>query len=388
MASEDLQRLMHAVLDGQASPDEARALEARLAADPDAQAEFEAWRSLFGQLRHVPQADAPADLLPSIRAALRPHQLSAPSSVIEHGLHNNRSFGILSTLRRLLWPAPSEEFGRMSINRKLVAGGAFAAVAVGIAAIVFDYPPKSQDVMGTIAPAERYRAPQAGAEAVKLGDQTIAQLMQSDAFDRIVKDPELSAFAKQSAVRDLARVLQKNADASRVLVGAIDVSRATVQDIDLAKTVLADADLSRSVLAEMIVADRVKLDKAAVAELKMERARAADAVAVDRAAVDRAAVDRAAVDRAAVDRAAVDRAVLERALLAQPEAALMMLRKVDVARLALEKADLARVIVANAEASRVLMSTDVAARALSSADAQRMMQSIEASRSQMERASR
>jgi len=383
MASEDLQRLMHAVLDGQASPDEARALEARLAADPDARAEFEAWRSLFGQLRHVPQADAPADLLPSIRAALRPHQLSAPSSVIEHGLHNNRSFGILSTLRRLLWPAPSEEFGRMSINRKLVAGGAFAAVAVGIAAIVFDYPPKSQDVMGTIAPAERYRAPQAGAEAVKLGDQTIAQLMQSDAFDRIVKDPELSAFAKQSAVRDLARVLQKNADASRVMLGAIDVSRATVQDIDLAKTVLADADLSRSVLAEMIVADRVKLDKAAVAELKMERARAADAVAVDRAAVDRAAVDRAAVDRAAVDRA-----VLERALLAQPEAALMMLRKVDVARLALEKADLARVIVANAEASRVLMSTDVAARALSSADAQRMMQSIEASRSQMERASR
>lgn len=378
MASEDLQRLMHAVLDGQASPDEARALEARLAADPDARAEFEAWRSLFGQLRHVPQADAPADLLPSIRAALRPHQLSAPSSVIEHGLHNNRSFGILSTLRRLLWPAPSEEFGRMSINRKLVAGGAFAAVAVGIAAIVFDYPPKSQDVMGTIAPAERYRAPQAGAEAVKLGDQTIAQLMQSDAFDRIVKDPELSAFAKQSAVRDLARVLQKNADASRVMLGAIDVSRATVQDIDLAKTVLADADLSRSVLAEMIVADRVKLDKAAVAELKMERARAADAVAVDRAAVDRAAVDRAAVDRA----------VLERALLAQPEAALMMLRKVDVARLALEKADLARVIVANAEASRVLMSTDVAARALSSADAQRMMQSIEASRSQMERASR
>jgi uncharacterized protein YjbI with pentapeptide repeats len=331
----------------------------------------------------VPQADAPADLLPSIRAALRPHQLSAPSSVIEHGLQNNRSFGILSTLRRLLWPAPSEEFGRMSINRKLVAGGAFAAVAVGIAAIVFDYPPKSQDVMGTIAPAERYRAPQAGAEAVKLGDQTIAQLMQSDAFDRIVKDPELSAFAKQSAVRDLARVLQKNVDASRVLVGAIDVSRAAVQDIDLAKTVLADADLSRSVLAEMIVADRVKLDKAAVAELKMERARAADAVAVDRAAVDRAAVDRAAVERAAVDRAA-----LERALLAQPEAALMMLRKVDVARLALERADLARVIVANAEASRVLMSTDAAARALSSADAQRMMQSIEASRSQMERASR
>ena len=54
-------------------------------------------------------------------------------------------------------------------NRKLWAGGAVMVLAVGVAMIAFDLPPKSSDVVGTIAPAERYRAPQAGAEAVQLG---------------------------------------------------------------------------------------------------------------------------------------------------------------------------------------------------------------------------
>lgn len=359
MNTDELTRLMQAVLDGEASPEERRTLDERLAADPVARAEFEAWRSLFDGLGGLPSAEAPPHLVPQIRAALHRHQLLAPSSVIEPGPRDKTSLGILPTLRRLLWLAPSEESDRMNFNRKLAAGGAFVVVALGVSAIVFDYPPRSQDVTGTIAAAERYRAPQAGAEAVKLGDQTIAQLMQSDAFDRIVKDPELSAFAKQAAVRDLARVLQKNFDASRMMAAAIDVSRAAVQDVELSRTVLADVDLSRSVLADLVAANRVKLDKAALAELRMERAKSADALAVDRAA-------------------------LERALLAQPEAARLMLRSTDVARMAMAKADLARLIVANAEASRMLLSTDAAARALSSADAQRMMRTVEASRSQME----
>ena len=62
----------------------------------------------------------------------------------------------------------------MNAIQKIWAGGAVAAVAVGIAVFVFDLPPKSEDVLGTVVPAERYRAPQAGAEAVKLGPTTTA----------------------------------------------------------------------------------------------------------------------------------------------------------------------------------------------------------------------
>ena len=64
-----LTELMHAVLDGEASEDDARRLELQLAADPAARAEFEEWKRLFKALAEVPKEHAPEGLVASVSAA-------------------------------------------------------------------------------------------------------------------------------------------------------------------------------------------------------------------------------------------------------------------------------------------------------------------------------
>jgi hypothetical protein len=67
----DLERtqLMYAVLDGEATADEARALERLLAAEPAARAQFEELRSLFDALSCVPKAFPPEGLVAVIDPA-------------------------------------------------------------------------------------------------------------------------------------------------------------------------------------------------------------------------------------------------------------------------------------------------------------------------------
>ena len=65
-----LTELMHTVLDGEATPDEARELDRRLAADPAARAEFEELRRLFDELSHVPQVYPPEGLVASVMAGV------------------------------------------------------------------------------------------------------------------------------------------------------------------------------------------------------------------------------------------------------------------------------------------------------------------------------
>jgi len=44
-----------------------------------------------------------------------------------------------------------------------------------------------EEITGTVAPAERYRAEQPGTNEIQLGDQSVQELMQTDAFDRMIK---------------------------------------------------------------------------------------------------------------------------------------------------------------------------------------------------------
>ena len=87
-------------------------------------------------------------------------------------------------------------------NRKLWAGGAVMLVAVAVALIAFDLPPKSSDVVGTVAPAERYRAPQSGAEAVQLGQPATAQTSTTgvDKADAAVKAEKVDSALKAEKV--------------------------------------------------------------------------------------------------------------------------------------------------------------------------------------------
>ena len=70
MKTSERQALMHAVLDGEATPEEARELERRLGADPAARAEFEQWRCLFEGLAAIPEEFPPEGLVASVMANL------------------------------------------------------------------------------------------------------------------------------------------------------------------------------------------------------------------------------------------------------------------------------------------------------------------------------
>src|SRR5690242_14473157 len=89
--------LMHAVLDGEATSDERRALETALGRDPSARSEFEELRKLFEGLRAVPQPFPPEGLVASVIAnAPRPgsdgdaHQLFGATSVFEQNSKKTR----------------------------------------------------------------------------------------------------------------------------------------------------------------------------------------------------------------------------------------------------------------------------------------------------------
>ena len=89
-------------------------------------------------------------------------------------------------------------------NRKFLASGAIvvavAAAAYGIGRV---YPPIGPSA-GTIAPADRYVSSQVSAGDVGLGDTSVPQLMQTDAFEVMVKNPQFRAMAQDPGFAALA----------------------------------------------------------------------------------------------------------------------------------------------------------------------------------------
>ena len=267
----ELVERIQAVLEGVALPEQAQELERHLAADASARAEFEQWQRLFVALDRVPQAAPPEGLVAAISVATSHHfgsshesrQLFERPNVIgyRHPEGRGAASWIRATIRRSIRSGPPVEiemseqqrvgFG----NRKLWVGGAVTVLAVGVAMIAFDIPPKSENVTGTIAPAERYRAPQDATAPVKLGDQTMAQLMQNDGFDKLIKDPQMKALSQDASIRMLAQVLAKSPEAARAILLNVDASRAAAENVALAQAILANVDASRAAL-EAAQADR------------------------------------------------------------------------------------------------------------------------------------
>ena len=93
-----------------------------------------------------------------------------------------------------------------SFNKRNVFIGVSVAVAAAllVSHYTLDFPGGGSSLSGTVAPAQRYRTPQTQAQDVKLGDQSIAQVMQSDAFDRLIKDPQVRALAQDASFKALA----------------------------------------------------------------------------------------------------------------------------------------------------------------------------------------
>jgi anti-sigma factor RsiW len=180
--------LMQAVLDGVATPDEAREVEARLAAHPGARARFEELRALFDGLRRVPKAYAPEGLVASVLAALPAdppsvgddHQLFDTPRVIgassrnRRGGRSRRGNGFIRVLQPWVFPrgrAMNERNNGMSGNRKIMIGGGLAIAAAAVAVSLGVFPPNSSETAGTIVPAQRYQATPISAGDIKLGTQ-------------------------------------------------------------------------------------------------------------------------------------------------------------------------------------------------------------------------
>ena len=234
--------LMFAVLDSEATPEEVRELERLIAIDAGARAEYEAQRRFFARLQRVFLLDPPSGLADAAAKRLQPFNLSAKGETM-----------IRNVSKRALW-----------------IGTGVAASAVLIAGFLLKFPPAGENAVGTVAPAQRYRAEQIKAGDVKLGDQTVAQLMQSDSFERIVRDPKMRALAQDPAFEALAR--------SEALAAILRNADALVAQ---AKSANADALVARakSVNTDALVAQAKSLNAdALVAQAKSVDAQKSDAL--------------------------------------------------------------------------------------------------------------
>ena len=173
MKPSELTELMYAVLDGEATPAEARELERHLVAQPEARAEFDSLRALFDELKALPQAFPPEGLVASVMADLPSSQLSVPSRVISKTTqaYPGKIAGdpISDTARRASRSAlfsgsesMNEQKSGARFNRKVIwVGGGIAALAVIlVASSSFDFPPGGSNTSGAIVPAQRFRAEQ------------------------------------------------------------------------------------------------------------------------------------------------------------------------------------------------------------------------------------
>jgi hypothetical protein len=76
----------------------------------------------------------------------------------------------------------------------ILTSAAILAVGVGAYGLGRVYPPLGPSA-GTIAPADRYVSAQVGDKDVTLGDTSVPELMQTDAFELMVKNPQFRALA-------------------------------------------------------------------------------------------------------------------------------------------------------------------------------------------------
>ncbi|MES2960709.1 MAG: hypothetical protein V4792_21140 [Pseudomonadota bacterium] len=190
--------LMHTVLDGEASEAQEQALQQLLSQDSSARAEYARVSQLFTDLGQVPQRHPPEGLVAAVMAAVDRNQLSskprvisaAPRDDVSRSFNNPRLITRLAAFLRSIDMSdqqPRSPFG----NRKYWIGGATAAAALLVWQFGFNSWPVEKDVMGTIAPADRYRAAQPS--DIKVGTSTGGQsgqgnsAMQTNAADGAAK---------------------------------------------------------------------------------------------------------------------------------------------------------------------------------------------------------
>ena len=265
-----LTELMHAVLDGEASADDARQLELRLAADPAARAEFEEWKRLFSALAEVPKEHVPEGLVASVSAA-------APAARRDdhQPFSRRRVLGDTSAIPSRSVKMTQESSRRIFAHRKAWLGaGIAAAAAVVVAQVAFDFP-VAKDVVGTVAPAERYRAAPNGSENVKLGvpaESTANSTATNEASrSNAEKSADLTAQQKAdlTAQQRADLIAQKKADLTAQQKA--DLTAQQRADLTAQKT----ADLTAQKTADLTAQKTADLTAQKAADMAMQRSEAA-----------------------------------------------------------------------------------------------------------------
>jgi hypothetical protein len=193
----------------------------------------------------------------------------------------------------------SQQSSRFFASRKgWLGAGIVAAAAVVVAQLGFDFP-VAKDVVGTVAPAQRYRAAPNGSEDVKLGApvETAGSTAGIDATRSVAeKTADLTVQKKADLTADLT--VQKKADLTVQQKADLTVQQradlAAQQRAELA--VQQRADLTAQQKAELIAQQRAELVAQQRAELAVQQhadktmqrmdsnARSADKTTTDRAA--------------------------------------------------------------------------------------------------------
>ena len=410
MSSTELRMLMQAVLDGEATADEAAELERRLASDDAARGEFEELKRLFDGLAAFPKMHPPEGLYAAIQGALPSargrtgagDQLSGVSGVLRplHGI----DLSVDDAVERQHQPQRSFPMSQphppYSAKRKAWIGAGIALVAVAIVVRYgFDSVPKSEDVAGTVVPAQRYRAPQ-GTDEIKLGDQTVAQLMQNDAFVKLIKDPQVQAMAREPGfvaaaqlIRqnpELARMFATNADMAKAMA-APEVARAMEQNAEAMQSVRLAAEAAQrlhaspdaqKVLAGTKEVERytlwlVEMSKVAPYRAEMDRADAAQLATLNASFAKRFAEHSAAAEKAMksadLEKAAQSSAEMQKFMNASAEAARNASKYVQAADYLARNQEVAQLSAANVAAAQRLFQSPEAARVMQNPEAMKVL---------------
>ena len=154
------QELLNGAIDNALDPAERDELNQLLERDPRAATKLEELRRMTRAIEDLGQADPPADLVKGVMQAVS----------------TGRTNGV------------SSAEGGMGMARKVMMGlAAAAAVVLGVFAVT-GYPPIGRGTEGSIDAAKRYQSQQLAARDVVLGDTAVQEFLQSDVFDRLMRD--------------------------------------------------------------------------------------------------------------------------------------------------------------------------------------------------------
>ena len=203
-------------------------------------------------------------------------------------------------------------------TRKWVFIGVGVIAAAALVVFFQNYPPQPKDAAATIGAAQRYHATQITGADVKVSQDELTTWIQSDTFDRIVKDPQARKLFTDAAVismfNDAARRLEdgalRRADGSAKLdVGGVRKLDDGALKLDSARKLEDGALRLADGSAKLDVGGVRKLDDGA---LKLDSARKLEDGAL-RLADGSAKLDVGGVRKLALDNAAIRDALMNQA---------------------------------------------------------------------------